>query len=121
MHRAKQIQTEQYTMLRSRLKRRSSCRTCHTPLWPSTEICPVCGANRLEPATGVTQHLPKLGDPVSRFRQYIKIWLGLFLTLCQAGVWLWLWPLPHLAVTGREGEPHLMVFYYAVVLSLVAT
>jgi hypothetical protein len=123
MHRAKRVQAEQYTILRSRLQRKlvPECRTCHSPVHRGTPICPWCGANRAKPVTGVTERLPSLPAPVPWFRHYAPLLLGLLLTLFQARVWLWLWPMPQLAATGRGGEPHFNVFYFAMLIALGAT
>jgi hypothetical protein len=123
MHRAGRVQNEQYTIFRSRFHRKSlpECRSCHAPVHRGEEVCPWCGANRTKPVTGVTQQLPKLPAPVPWFDHYTRLMIGLLLTLLQASVWLWLWPLPHLAATDRGGEPHFNLFYYAVVIALGAT
>jgi len=122
MRRAQGLQNEQYTILRSRLQSKSqpTCRTCHAPLRPSAAICLRCGANRTQPITGVTQQLPNLPAPVPWLRRYWRLMFGLSIALVQAGVWLWLWPLPQVAAS-RHGEPHVALFYYTVVLALGAT
>jgi hypothetical protein len=124
MRRAARIQHEQYTILRSRLsyKSLSACRSCHAPIHRQEATCPWCGADRKSPVTGATQRLPKLPAPNPWYRSYARLLLGFLLTLLQAKLWLWLWPMPHvLAGASRAGEPHLDLFYYAVVIALGAT
>ena len=88
MHPAQRIQSEQYSILRSRLQRKSqpTCGACHAPLRPATPICPRCGANRANPMTGVTQRLPRIAAPW--FRRDVRLILGVCSVLFQAGVWL---------------------------------
>jgi hypothetical protein len=90
MHPAQRIQSEQYSILRSRLQRKSqpACGACHTPLQPAAAICPRCGANRAKPVTGVTQQLPRLPAPAPWFRRFELLILGVRLSLFQASVWL---------------------------------
>ena len=124
MRRAARIQNEQYTILRSRLsyKSLSECRSCHAPIHRQEATCPWCGANRKMPVTGVTQRLLRPPARAPWYRSYDRLLLGLLFTVLQARVWLWLWPMPRvLAVTSRAGEPHLNMFYYAVVIALGAT
>src|SRR5215213_8044689 len=124
MYSAQRKSNEQYTILHSRLQYKKSklCRACHAPVHRGEATCPWCGANRKMPVTGVTQRLPRLPAPVPWFRRYARLMIGLLITLSQAGMWLWLWPLPHVsAVTNRTVDPRFLVFYYAVIIALVAT
>jgi hypothetical protein len=69
----------------------------------------------------VTERLPALPAPSPWLRRYAGLIVGLLLTLLQARAWLWLWPLPQAATISRAGDPHLNIFYYAVVIALGAT
>ena len=120
MRRAGRVQNEQYTILRSRLHRKSlpECRSCHAPIHRNEVVCPWCGADRKAPATGATQPLPKLPTPASWYRAYDRLLPGLLLTFFQARLWLWLWPMPEHAVAYRSADPRFTVFYYAMVFAL---
>ena len=123
MRRAARIQNEQYTILRSRLpyKPLLACRACYAPIHRNELVCPWCGADRKTPVTGVTQPLPKLPKPAVWYRQYTPLLFGLLLTLLQARLWLWLWPLSQVASISRAGEAHFNMFYYAMACALGAT
>jgi hypothetical protein len=123
MPRAGRIQNEQYTIFRSRLHHKSlpACRSCHAPIHPSEVVCPWCGAQRKTPITGITQPLPKLPAPAPWYRSYDQLLPGVLLTLFQARLWLWLWPMPRYAVASRAADPRFTVFYYAMVFALAAT
>jgi hypothetical protein len=116
MRRTGLVQNEQYTTLRSRLHHKSlpKCRSCHAPIHKSEVVCPWCGANRKTPVTGTTQPLPKLPAPAPWYREYDRLLPGVLLTFFQVRLWLWLWPLPAYA------DRRIMLFYYAMVLSLAA-
>jgi hypothetical protein len=73
------------------------------------------------PIAGVTQKLPRLPAAVPWFHQYWLLLVGMLLTLLQAKAWLWLWPMPQMAIVSRAGEPHVNIFFYAVLFALGAT
>lgn len=122
MSRAKRIQSEQYTIFRSRLHRKSlpECRSCHEPIHANEVVCPWCGAHRKEPVTGSTQPLPKLPSPTPWYRAYDQLLPAVLLVLFQARLWLWLWPMPEHAVGYRTAVPEFTLFYYAMVCALLA-
>jgi len=121
MSRAKRLQSEQYTILHSRLhKSIPLCRTCHSPVHRGTPICPWCGANRAKPVTGVTEQLPTLPAPAPWYRAYDRLLPAVLLTFFQARLWLWLWPMPEHAVGYRTATPQFMMFYYAMAFAFAA-
>jgi hypothetical protein len=123
MRRSGLVQNEQYATFRSRMHRKSlpECRSCHAPIHHDEVECPWCGANRKTPMTGVTQPLPKLPAPVPWYRAYDQLLPGVLLTIFQAKLWLWLWPMPQYAVANHAADPRFTVFYYATVFVLAAT
>jgi hypothetical protein len=123
MHRAGRVQNEQYTTLYSRLHHKSlpECRSCHAPIHRSEAVCPWCGANRTKPVIGVTQRLLSPPAPVPWYRSYDQLLPGVLLTLFQARLWLWLWPMPRYAVASHAADPRFTAFYYAMVFAVAAT
>lgn len=123
MRRAGRIQSEQYTTFRSRLHHKSlpECRSCHAPIHESEVVCPWCGAQRKIPVTGITQPLPKLPTSAPWYRSYDQLLPGVLLTIFQARLWLWLWPMPRYVVASHAADPRFTVFYYAMVFAIAAT
>ena len=123
MRRTGRIQSEQYKTFYSRIHRKSlpECRSCHAPIHPTERVCPWCGADRKTPVTGATQPLPKLLAHAPWYRAYDQLLPGALLTIFQARLWLWLWPMPRYAVASHAADPRFTVFYYTMVLAIAAT